>query len=92
MSHAETWYNMKIGIWYLVSLNLNKAEHKVHLWVTQIRTHKYFNSEMPYLDLCGFQPPGDLEPQVKNSQVLKYSWVHRYLEVLMSTQDNKVDY
>jgi len=33
-----------------------------------------FQFEIPYLDPCGFQPPGDSELWVKNSQVLKYSW------------------
>ena len=51
-----------------------------------ICTHRYFKFKMPYLDLCRFQPPGDSEPWVKNSWVLEYLWVHRYLEILTGTQ------
>ena len=64
----------------------------MHSWVTRICTHGYFKFKMLYLDLCGFQPPGDSEPWVKNSRVLKYLWVHVYLEVLTGTQDIKLNF
>ena len=85
-------YSMWSRIYFPPTWVQNMIEYIVDIWYhfnsgnqTWIRTHGYFRFKMLYLDPCGFQPPGDSEPWVKNWWVLEYLWVHRYLEVLTST-------
>jgi hypothetical protein len=57
----------------------------VHLWVDLDLSCGYIQMKNPYLDLCRYQAPGDLDPQVKYLPLAGTHDRSRSCQVLIST-------